>query len=363
MSRQVVRVGLAGILSLAVLAVGGLGVGLTQVGNRLTVCASGCDFATIQAAVNTASAGDTIQVQAGTYKENVTLQERQNLTLQGAGSDQVTLDGSAGVATQKPALFVEKSQNITVEGFKIVGSRRGVHAVESTGLTLKNSRLENNLRQAILINLTQAQLSDLVVTKTKADLDGENGIGVNIFDSQVIMRNATISESADRGLALQGNNNPTLTMDNATVSNNKFTGVALYGSAQITIRNSTVSNNLEEGIFLTDTARATITNNQITENKKSAGGCCGSGIVARGASRVTIEGNTIARNVEHGIWVGDGAGVQISGNTIQNNGECGIWADGISIMISGSNNTVSSNVKGQLCGAPGKFPKGFGGGK
>ncbi len=51
-----------------------------QAGETLTVCASGCDYTTISAAVDAASDDendpDTISVQAGTYDEAITIQKR-----------------------------------------------------------------------------------------------------------------------------------------------------------------------------------------------------------------------------------------------------------------------------------------------
>ena len=55
----------------------------------ITVCASGCDFAKIQLAIDAAAGSDTIQVQAGTYQENLTIRNKDGLTLKGAGRDQV----------------------------------------------------------------------------------------------------------------------------------------------------------------------------------------------------------------------------------------------------------------------------------
>jgi len=58
-----------------------------------TVCASGCDYTTIQSAINAASAGDTIQVFAGTYAEQVVISK--NITVTGAG-EEVTIIQSPG---------------------------------------------------------------------------------------------------------------------------------------------------------------------------------------------------------------------------------------------------------------------------
>ncbi len=50
---------------------------------------AGVDYTTIQAAVDVASAGDTIEVRSGTYNENVDVNK--TLTLIGEGADVVTV--------------------------------------------------------------------------------------------------------------------------------------------------------------------------------------------------------------------------------------------------------------------------------
>src|SRR3954469_539890 len=55
----------------------------------ITVCASGGDYTTIQAAVSAAAPGDTVSVSAGSYNEDVTIATP--LTLSGAGAATTTI--------------------------------------------------------------------------------------------------------------------------------------------------------------------------------------------------------------------------------------------------------------------------------
>src|SRR5262245_7788372 len=71
------------------------------------VCASGCDFTTIGAAISSASSvnGDTIQVLAGTYTESVVVSK--NLTIEGAGASSTIVQAGTGYvgAPSTPSVF------------------------------------------------------------------------------------------------------------------------------------------------------------------------------------------------------------------------------------------------------------------
>ncbi|MFN8517200.1 MAG: S-layer homology domain-containing protein [Chloroflexia bacterium] len=91
------------------------------------VCAVGCDFTSIQSAVNAASNGDTIVVRAGVYQEQVFIDE--SLTFVGAGVGQTTILAPASMTSThggEVAAIVEidgeeNGAAVDMSGFTIAG--------------------------------------------------------------------------------------------------------------------------------------------------------------------------------------------------------------------------------------------------
>jgi hypothetical protein len=112
----------------------------------ITVCNTGCDYATIQSAVNGSSPGDTILVAPGRYIKNVTIIS--TLNIQGAGALSTTIDGpmAGSVITVTPNAVV------TITGFTITNGRgiavdgeaRGGGIYNEGMLTLINSTVSGN---------------------------------------------------------------------------------------------------------------------------------------------------------------------------------------------------------------------------
>jgi pectin methylesterase-like acyl-CoA thioesterase len=62
-----------------------------------TVCSSGCDFASIQAAVDAAGDGDIVELQAGTFEEDVVIGPAHgDLEIRGAGPSETVVSGGGG---------------------------------------------------------------------------------------------------------------------------------------------------------------------------------------------------------------------------------------------------------------------------
>ena len=114
-------------------------------------------FSTIQAAINAAGPGNVIQIQAGTYPEQLSITGKNNF--QGAAEvdriiveadpatqpGQVVLTGSPGACTGNYAIRFQQSKFITVRGLAITGT--GSQAISLLG--------GNNQNQDIHIELNR----------------------------------------------------------------------------------------------------------------------------------------------------------------------------------------------------------------
>ncbi|NJP99583.1 hypothetical protein [Streptomyces zingiberis] len=107
----------------------------------ITVCASGCDYTTISAAITAASAGDTITVGPGTYNEQITIDK--SLTVRGAqaGVDPSPTGRPGGESTISSTYAVTiAANNVVFTGFEVRDFRQGVR---STG-TWSNIEISYN---------------------------------------------------------------------------------------------------------------------------------------------------------------------------------------------------------------------------
>lgn len=95
----------------------------------ITVCPTGCDYTTIQAAITAANNGDVIEVAAGSYSESVNINKA--IHLKGANAGIPAANGSGvepggrGAETIMtnggPFVFRPTVSNITIDGFKFTG--------------------------------------------------------------------------------------------------------------------------------------------------------------------------------------------------------------------------------------------------
>jgi len=185
-----------GMLAVVVLAIGALSVAPAAQASIITVCASGCDHATIQAAVDAASSGDVISVSAGTYVESVNVNKA--LSLIGAGASSTTIQGPIGgdSATVRVA-----ASNVTIAGFTI--TRLGNNPVDWNNPGLKSAGI------AVQSAHTGMTVRDNILTGNRTAIDINNSSGHTIRNNDITFNRT--------GLLFRNQT------DNMTVVENKIT--------------------------------------------------------------------------------------------------------------------------------------------
>lgn len=286
----------------------------------ITVCPSDCVYTEIQQAIDEAPPGETVQVEPGTYEENLVITK--SLTLRGATRDRVVIKGSE---KGRPVILVRGEEPPTV-------------SVRIEGLTITGGRA---------YCLYWPVCADGILIRGTA---------------QVTVVNNTISDNGWGGIAVW--DGAQVTIEGNLLLANRRSHIGLWGSTQATIQGNQILNNGDDGIVLRNSARATIEGNRISGNVY--------GIKLRDFAQATISGNSIVDNGWDGLELWNAAQAVITDNRISGNGRGGLqlrdfaWAsivrnrisdnggDGIVLWRSAqatlANNTVSHNRNGILLG-------------
>ncbi len=212
-----------------------------------TVCSSGCDYTSIQAAVNVASDGDTISVAAGTYTENVDVTKSVNIV--GAGADVTTVQAASSSGT----IFYVTASNVKISGFTVTGSS-GYTGIHLRGVS--NSNISKNIVSNSFYGIYLLSSSNNTIINNVANSNYDVGIVLVSSNYNNITNNIANSNTGsymeESGIWLHSSSYNTLTGN--IVSNNGAYGLDLYYSGNNTIYNN-LFNNANNIYFIgTDTA-------------------------------------------------------------------------------------------------------------
>jgi len=309
-------------------------------------CGTGVDYTTIQAAVDAASAGDTIEVASGTYHENVDVYKQ--LTLIGDGADVVTVEA----ADASDHVFEVTVDRVNISGFAVTGATK---SYSSAGIYLSGAdhcNISNNIASNNSVGIYIGYSSNNTLSNNNCSNNG-------CYDICIVWRSSSNMLQNNTGdICLSHSSNNTLSNNNCS---NKDDGIFLDWSSNNTLVNNTVNSN-NFGIHLLSSSNNTLTDNTFIDNglvvSNSYGNIVKNNTVNgkpliyfEGTSNFTIQSagqvilvkctnitveNLNISNVSVGIELLETCDCVIANNTASNNW-CGVYPWG------SSNNTFINN--------------------
>ncbi|MBI3000673.1 MAG: PKD domain-containing protein [Deltaproteobacteria bacterium] len=259
-------------------------------------------YTTIQAAVDAALPGDTIQIQAGSYAEKVTISGKNN-TATVTESDRIIIEadplsppgsvvitGASQVCTNGYAFRLQQSKFITMRGLTITGT--GGQAISLMG--------GNNQNQAIHIEQNR------------------------IFDNG--------SSECNGGITIARGNPDTLIVNNLIYANgrNGITFIDADGGPHYIIEN-TIHTNQWSGVRVARSHEVFLVNNVITQNGTAAGSTGGRFGISREASTAPQpQGIHLLNNLICGNRLGEIDGPALDGTDSENLTPGGLQGAGVS---------------------------------
>ncbi|MBP9795636.1 MAG: right-handed parallel beta-helix repeat-containing protein, partial [Chitinophagales bacterium] len=317
-------------------------------------------YATIQSAINDASAGDVIEICAGTFNERIVIDK--SLTIQGNTETTTILDGTglAGVGSGiiiNTAISNVTIQNLTVKNFagSSPNSYAGIYAIgQNNNLNVQNVTLKDNVGGSGLYAngpVNGLVLNNLDVSGHTAVAGAARGIVIwNGFKENITITNCDVYNNNCCGIELQDGTASGVTMTNNNVHDNTDNGLGLMGmkggTGQNLIADNTITNNGRFGIEI--------------KNPNANGQSVGTGSTVIQNNTVSFAASVAMDKRDHaGIAVfrrsyltTEGypdipTGVVVTGNSVsgyQQLNPTSIESKGYGIVVEGTNNTVSGNT-------------------
>jgi parallel beta-helix repeat protein len=242
-------------------------------------------YATIQAAVNAVvDNGSTIAICPGIYHEQVT---------------------------------IENKRELTIRSYKVPGQPLPI--IDAGGMT--NS--DDTGTEAIAITQSaEVTIHDVHLTNAF--------IGIMIFDSPGAKIQNCVLDTMSAGMSIGGSSMGSTIRDN-TISNVSDYGLYIYGG-QIEIRNNSVTNSGGDGIYLVDADKQVVIDNTITNSQRN-------GITLVESRESSVNSNRVSNSGGVGIWAEQVANSIISGNSATFNANNGMLITNFS-----TGNTISNNI-------------------
>jgi parallel beta-helix repeat protein len=299
----------------------------------------------IQAAVNAASPGDTIQLADGTYTQTVTVSRNNanvllnNLHFQGQHPGMAILTPPASIGSTDAVLDLNGVTSVQIQNLVVDGNAQ----VFDAGIRVRGGG--------------SATIQQTTIRNTYNNGTGILGYGIRVGDNGDVLgsltpgtakiQNSTITNYNKGGIIVDGQGS------SATIQNNTITGsttdpnglttvsqigVQVSNGASGRVQNNTITHNYFDftstivalGVEIFNTTAATVVNNNNLPANES-------GIEVKQSSNVQVLNNDVDNGAFDGIIL-----TQATNNLVKNNEVNGAGGDGITVQSS-SNNDIENN--------------------
>jgi hypothetical protein len=307
-------------------------------------------YPTISAAISAAHNGDTVLVQPGTYRENITIAGK-NITVRAASSVQsrTVIAGNPG---RTPVMIQGVGPQTKLTGFTITGGY--APAGQGGGITIANgaspviayNTIQNNHANTgggiLVYNQSNPDIAFNYIRGNSATTFG-GGVFAYIGSNPVLHNNQITGNSAygGGGVYLESNSgnaaqraggNVTLNVISGNAASQAGGGIMLRTGEVASITRNTISGNrapygggieVETNGSGPTIAANTITGNVAATSASQPGSGSGGGIAVFGQSTPLIQGNVVYGNASTifggGIVLAEGSNSRVEGNNIAAN--------------------------------------------
>jgi len=190
----------------------------------------------IQAAINNATAGDTILVSAGLYNES--LQINKTISLIGEDRDTTIING-----INNQFIVSIMADNVTIQGFTIectsnLSPSNGIYMYLSKGGTISNDIVENPQQGITLASSNNNTISSNIITNTQQGIAFSNSLGNTVSDN-------VITANSQGGILLTASSHNSFSGNIISNNNGNDGGIYMYASGGNVFSGNTLANNAQ----------------------------------------------------------------------------------------------------------------------